>query len=291
MRAVARPARRSAVPQRGYSPHSCTRHSSLSLLSLSRARARRLVGKGTFTIFEAKELVARHLTPAGASGSGGSGTNDGGGSSASANRAGGTAVTAAEQGLSSEDEDEDGEECDDDDDDENDDYDERAMGNTEVDTSVDGLLARGPVSEAAAAAGAAAERRAASLAVAAAGAAQPAADVPTAAPPASAAAPVTASADATLPPPKRARRVAPPPVEFLCPITQEMMVDPVFTTDGHTYEKAAIQRWLTHKRTSPLTGALLNSTNLIPNQSARPRLPSGYAPASRDRSTAATSIR
>ena len=152
-------------------------------LSLSRARAntrgtfrwrRRLVGKGTFTIFEAKELVARHLTPAGASGSGGSGTNDGGGSSASANRAGGTAVTAAEQGLSSEDEDEDGEECDDDDDDENDDDDERAMGNTEVDTSVDGLLARGPVSEAAAAAGAAAERRAASLAVAAAGTGQPA---------------------------------------------------------------------------------------------------------------------
>jgi hypothetical protein len=102
---------------------------------------------------------------------------------------------------------------------------------------------------------------------------------------------VTASADATLPPPKRARRVAPPPVEFLCPITQEMMVDPVFTTDGHTYEKAAIQRWLTHKRTSPLTGALLSSNNLIPNQCARPRLPSGYAPSSRDRSTAVTSIR
>ena len=282
MRAVARPAHRSAVPQRGYSPHSCTRHSSLSLLSLSRARARRLVGKGTFTIFEAKELVARHLTPAGASGSGGSGTNGGGGSSASANRAGGTAVTAvtaAEQGLSSEDEDENGEVGDDDDDDESDDDDD------------DGLTARGHVSEAAAAAGAAAERRAASLAVAAAGAAQPAADVPTAAPPASAAAPVPASADATLPPPKRARRVAPPPVEFLCPITQEMMVDPVFTTDGHTYEKAAIQRWLTHKRTSPLTGALLSSNNLIPNQCARPRLPSGYAPSSRDRSTAVTSIR
>ena len=279
MRAVARPAHRSAVPQHGYSPHSRTRHSSLSLLSLSRARARRLVGKGTFTIFEAKELVARHLTPAGASGSGGSGTNGGGGSSASANRAGGTAVTAAEQGLSSEDEDENGEVGDDDDDDENDDDDD------------DGLTARGHVSEAAAAAGAAAERRAASLAVAAAGTAQPAADVPTAAPPASAAAPVTASADATLPPPKRARRVAPPPVEFLCPITQEMMVDPVFTTDGHTYEKAAIQRWLTQKRTSPLTGALLSSNNLIPNQCARPRLPSGYAPSSRDRSTAATSIR
>ena len=295
VRAAARPARCSAVPQRSYSPHSCTRHSSLTLLSLSRAHAntrgtfrwrRRLVGKGTFTIFEAKELVARHLTPAGASGSGGSGTNDGGGSSA--NRAGGTAVTAAEQGLSSEDEDEDGEECDDDDDDENDDDDERAMGNTEVDTSVDGLLARGPVSEAAAAAAAAAERRAASLAVAAAGTGQPAADEPTAAPPASAAAPVPASADAILPPPKRARRLAPPPVEFLCPITQEMMVDPVFTTDGHTYEKTAIQRWLTHKRTSPLTGALLSSTNLIPNQCARPPLPSGYAPATCDRSTAAT---
>lgn len=28
-----------------------------------------------------------------------------------------------------------------------------------------------------------------------------------------------------------------PPEEFLCPITQELMKDPVVASDGHTYEK------------------------------------------------------
>ena len=50
----------------------------------------------------------------------------------------------------------------------------------------------------------------------------------------------------------------PPPTEYFCPITQELMFDPVSTADGHTYERAAIKRWLSKgKRTSPLTGAVL----------------------------------
>ena len=39
-------------------------------------------------------------------------------------------------------------------------------------------------------------------------------------------------------------RRALPPAEYLCPITQDVMVDPVSTCDGHTYERAAIERWL-----------------------------------------------
>ena len=47
------------------------------------------------------------------------------------------------------------------------------------------------------------------------------------------------------------------------------MRDPVSTVDGHVYERVAIVRWLRHKKTSPLTGADLPSTNLIPNIALR----------------------
>ena len=58
---------------------------------------------------------------------------------------------------------------------------------------------------------------------------------------------------------------------FICPITQDLMSDPVVTADGQTYERVAIERWI-HKQqssqlpnTSPLTGAPLEHTNLVPN--------------------------
>ena len=80
---------------------------------------------------------------------------------------------------------------------------------------------------------------------------------------------------------------------MLCPITHCLMADPVVsnsraarrpvhsprahpprhagqvTADGHSYERAAIERWLREhegaKRTSPLTGAHLETDVLIPN--------------------------
>lgn len=30
---------------------------------------------------------------------------------------------------------------------------------------------------------------------------------------------------------------------FLCPITGEIMADPVMTSDGHTFDRHAIERW------------------------------------------------
>ena len=33
------------------------------------------------------------------------------------------------------------------------------------------------------------------------------------------------------------------PKNFICPITQAVMVDPVVTADGHTYEREAIEQW------------------------------------------------
>ena len=34
------------------------------------------------------------------------------------------------------------------------------------------------------------------------------------------------------------------PNEFLCPITCELMEEPVTIADGHSYERVAIERWL-----------------------------------------------
>ena len=51
---------------------------------------------------------------------------------------------------------------------------------------------------------------------------------------------------------------------LICPITQEEFYDPVITADGMTYERSAIEKWLQTSNTSPLTGAVLESTLLIP---------------------------
>ena len=40
---------------------------------------------------------------------------------------------------------------------------------------------------------------------------------------------------------------------LMCPITQEIMKDPVQCSDGQTYDRDAIVRWLNQKQTSPLT--------------------------------------
>ena len=55
----------------------------------------------------------------------------------------------------------------------------------------------------------------------------------------------------------------------VCPITAEIMTDPVCTSDGFTYERTAITKWLRTKDTSPSTGAMLESKTLIPNILAR----------------------
>ena len=55
------------------------------------------------------------------------------------------------------------------------------------------------------------------------------------------------------------------PVEFLCPITQEILIDPVMAQDGNTYERKAIEMWFVKHSTSPLTNAPLPSKSLLPN--------------------------
>ncbi|XP_060523216.1 WD repeat, SAM and U-box domain-containing protein 1-like isoform X2 [Cylas formicarius] len=56
------------------------------------------------------------------------------------------------------------------------------------------------------------------------------------------------------------------PDEFLCPITHEIMREPVVCSDGFTYEKKAIAEWfMSGKFTSPMTNEILARTDFTPN--------------------------
>ncbi len=54
--------------------------------------------------------------------------------------------------------------------------------------------------------------------------------------------------------------------KYRCPITHDVMVDPVIATDGHTYERTAIERWLkTDGAKSPMTQEPFGTKRLLPN--------------------------
>ena len=46
---------------------------------------------------------------------------------------------------------------------------------------------------------------------------------------------------------------------------QVLLVDPVVAADGHTYERSAAELWLQTQVASPVTGAMLAHTRLVPN--------------------------
>ena len=56
------------------------------------------------------------------------------------------------------------------------------------------------------------------------------------------------------------------PEEYFCPISHELMCDPVMCLDGHTYERAQIEQWLSVHDTSPLTNVDLPSKLLVENR-------------------------
>ena len=60
-----------------------------------------------------------------------------------------------------------------------------------------------------------------------------------------------------------------PDEELTCPLTFELMVDPVVTADGQTYERKAIEQWLATHDTSPSTGEKLKHKALTPNVAFR----------------------
>ena len=55
-----------------------------------------------------------------------------------------------------------------------------------------------------------------------------------------------------------------------CPLTKDLMSDPVvLISDGYTYERAAITRWLERNDTSPITKAVLQNKDMVPNLTMR----------------------
>ena len=196
-----------------------------------------IVGRTSFTIFEAKSLLERHFTPIDAGS---------GGSAAAAN-----------------------EDDDDDEDDEDDDEDDEEDSEEGSEVDDDGAAAEGDNdAEAMAAAGDATSSIAAPASAEA--------------PPPPGAAQSAADADTAGQGERRAaKRKRVPPSEFICPITQDVMSDPVSTVDGQTYERAAIERWLARKATSPLTGLALAATTLIPNHALRKLIQENWRPQKR----------
>ena len=49
---------------------------------------------------------------------------------------------------------------------------------------------------------------------------------------------------------------------MVCPITHEIMDNPVVADDGHSHSRAAIEAWFRANRTSSLTNVVLESTRL-----------------------------
>lgn len=60
------------------------------------------------------------------------------------------------------------------------------------------------------------------------------------------------------------------PDAFLCPVTKDIMKDPVIAEDGFSYERDAIVKWfLLGRKTSPITNTPLECTHIFPNRALK----------------------
>ena len=60
------------------------------------------------------------------------------------------------------------------------------------------------------------------------------------------------------------------PSQYLCPISLEIMKDPVLlTTGGVSFDRRCIQEWLSKKPVHPMTGETIDCTDLVPNGNLR----------------------
>merc|ERR1711865_597726 len=56
---------------------------------------------------------------------------------------------------------------------------------------------------------------------------------------------------------------------FYCPITHAVMHDPVVDINGDTYERTAIEEWISRNKSSPITREAMERTDLRPNRTLR----------------------
>eukprot|EP01083_Nonionella_stella_P006345 18419_1 len=69
---------------------------------------------------------------------------------------------------------------------------------------------------------------------------------------------------------QQVKKVEEPAPEFLCPITYELMEDPVIVNvSGWTYERTAIQNWINTHGNDPNTRQQAAISDLIPNRTLR----------------------
>ena len=59
------------------------------------------------------------------------------------------------------------------------------------------------------------------------------------------------------------------PSKFMCPLTSDIMEDPVMTREGHSFEKSAILSWLSRHSTCPMTYEPLEISQLVANHALR----------------------
>ncbi|RCV17255.1 hypothetical protein SETIT_3G205500v2 [Setaria italica] len=61
-----------------------------------------------------------------------------------------------------------------------------------------------------------------------------------------------------------------PPLDFRCPVSLELMSDPVVASSGQTYDRDSIARWFgSGKSTCPKTGQVLTNLELVPNKALK----------------------
>lgn len=59
--------------------------------------------------------------------------------------------------------------------------------------------------------------------------------------------------------------------DMLCPISHALILDPVIASDGYTYDREMISKWVLHSRRSPMTNEEI-STIFTPNRAIRDRV-------------------
>ncbi|KAL9657190.1 hypothetical protein ABK040_011412 [Willaertia magna] len=57
--------------------------------------------------------------------------------------------------------------------------------------------------------------------------------------------------------------------KYICPISQQLMIDPVIIESGHTFDRSSIEEWLKSKNSCPVTRMELKVKSLTPNYSTK----------------------
>ena len=66
--------------------------------------------------------------------------------------------------------------------------------------------------------------------------------------------------------------LVPVPEEYLCPLTMDLMMEPLLSREGHNYERDAILNWVAEHGTSPLTRQPLRPSHLVRNRTLETKI-------------------